>query len=367
MNINGIPVFEATLGDEECGIKRISLVDYPAVESDFLAFAKEQQREMHFKVADEERRIIRGVIMRADFPIYRVNERGEEYYIVYRKDVIRQMATRFIAEHRLNDVNVQHIPMSNVEGVEMVQLFLKDEQGGVSPAGFEHIEDGSLFAEYHVSNNEVWERVKAGEFRGFSLEGVFSFGASEPIAEANHKQSYTQMDILKKIKQLLADAEVALRAITTDKGNLVWEEDVEIAKDIKVFKEDDEGNRTPAEDGDYRLEDGRTVRVAEGVVVEVIEAEQREEEMAEEVENPTNDGEESDTEAIVEIRKEINELYAKVDRIERAIATLAEEVGKLRKEPAAMSAQAKMREARSMHKTGFDKVDAFVGRITRKN
>ena len=363
MVIDGIPVYAATLEDEECGIYRVSLVDYPAVESDFIAFAKEQAQPMMFSIADEEKHILRGVIMRADFPIFRIDEFGTPYYIVYRRDTIRRMAKKFIAEHRLNDVNVQHIPMSNVEGVSMVQLFIKDVEGGVSPLGFEHIEDGSLFAEYHVENKEVWERVKAGEFRGFSLEGIFGLGVEEMSKQPY--QSNKTMSILAKIKQLLAD--VALRAVTTDKGNLVWEEDVEIAKDIKVFKEDEEGNRTPAADGDYRLEDGRTVRVEKGIVVDILEERREEKRMAEEVENPTNTGEETDTEAIVKLREEVNELYARLDRQEEAIELLAEELRKLRKEPAAMSAQAKMREARSMHKTGFDKVDAFAGRITRKN
>lgn len=360
MNINGIPVYNATLDAEECGIYRISLVDYPAVESDFLAFA-EQKEVVKFRVADEEKRIIRGVIMRADFPIYRVSEEGQEYYIVYTKEVIRQMAEKFVAEHRLNDVNVMHIPMSNVEGVAMVQLYIKDAEAGIAPVGFAHIEEGSLFAEYHISNDEVWERVKAGEFRGFSLEGVFGLG----VEEMKTNLTKNNMSVLAKIKQLLA--EVTLRALTTDKGTLVWEEDVEIAVDIKVFVEDEEGNRTPAEDGDYTLEDGRVVKVAKGVVTEIVDAktEEQTEEQMEEVENPTNEGEESDTEAIVKLREEVNELYARVDAMDQAIKDLAEEIAKLRKEPAAESAKEQMRKARMMEQKGFDKIASLAQRIKK--
>ena len=66
-----------------------------------------------------------------------------------------------------------HVDGSEVEGVEMVQFFIKDTARGVSPEGFDGIADGSLFAEFHVTNDEVWARVKDGTFKGFSLEGVF--------------------------------------------------------------------------------------------------------------------------------------------------------------------------------------------------
>ena len=76
---NGLPIFEATIGDNpEAGINKISLVDYPAVESDFLSFAK-KERKMNYAIQNEEKRLVRGVIMRADFPIYRNNEQGEYY------------------------------------------------------------------------------------------------------------------------------------------------------------------------------------------------------------------------------------------------------------------------------------------------
>ena len=49
---------------------RISLVDLPAVESDFQKFGKPVRVVME----SEEKRLILGVVMRAGFPIYRVDE-----------------------------------------------------------------------------------------------------------------------------------------------------------------------------------------------------------------------------------------------------------------------------------------------------
>jgi hypothetical protein len=110
-----------------------------------------------------------------------------EYYIIYKPEQIRIMAEKYLAESRQNDVNVMHD--SDVDGVQMVQYFIKGN--GVSVEGFDDIADGSLFAEFHILNDEVWEAVKDGSYRGFSLEGVFDL---QP--EQNQKDTDTIVDAL---------------------------------------------------------------------------------------------------------------------------------------------------------------------------
>ena len=58
-----IPVFEALIDSIDTGIYKISLVDLPAVESDFIAFDK-QNKVMKYSIENEEQRMVTGVIMR---------------------------------------------------------------------------------------------------------------------------------------------------------------------------------------------------------------------------------------------------------------------------------------------------------------
>jgi hypothetical protein len=61
-----------------------------------------------------------------------------------------------------------------VEGVYMFESFIIDKQRGISaPAGFDNIPDGSWFGSYKIENDEVWNLIKAGTFKGFSVEGFF--------------------------------------------------------------------------------------------------------------------------------------------------------------------------------------------------
>jgi hypothetical protein len=171
MLYKGKPIYKAALTEnpEETGMYLISLVDDPAVEANFMAFSKEKY--LSFKVENEEKRIVTGLVMAADRPILRQDADGL-YYIMYDKDTINAMAERFLAMGLANNVDTQH-NFEVEKDVFLREMYIKDTERGISPKGFEDVEDGSLFATYHILNDEVWEKVKSGEFKGFSLAGIF--------------------------------------------------------------------------------------------------------------------------------------------------------------------------------------------------
>lgn len=199
-----LPLFVAKIADENDGILCVSLVDLPAVEKDFQKFSK--QEKIQYKIENEEKRIIRGLIMSCDTPIYRRN--GDfEYYISYQPETIRIMAEKFLKENNQNMVDTQHNNQW-VDGVNLVQLFIKDSEYGINPKGFEDVKDGSLFAEYKVNNDEIWGQIKSGEFKGFSLEGYFTVEETNEMVEeyfSNQEDSEDLeiLDLINKIKDKL--------------------------------------------------------------------------------------------------------------------------------------------------------------------
>lgn len=275
--IDNIPVFNAVL-DEDCGIIRVSLVDDPAVSKDFQVF-KENARPMLYAVQDEDKHLVRGVIMRADYPIYRRDKSLGEYYIVYKPDVIRQMAEKYLTEDRANNVNLMHKEDSDVEGVSLVQWFIKG--AGVAIEGFDDIADGSLFAEYHVTNEDVWAEIKAGMYKGFSLEGYFYL---EPEQSKDYVQDVIDkwgeyfskiknMANFKKFATALAKMLAKFASITTDKGVLVWDTEDDLKAGDSVYVQGEDGTRVKAEDGDYKTDDGKVIKVADGKVAEIVDDE----------------------------------------------------------------------------------------------
>lgn len=289
VTIDGLPVYQAVISDEQCGMLRISLVDDPAVQSNFVAFSKNQQpRQLMYAVQNEDKRLVLGVVMRADFPILRrqplTDDKEVEFYIIYKADTIRTMAEKYLAENRQNFVNIMHEKGSEVEGVQMVQYFIKG--AGLNPEGFDNIADGSLFAEFHVTNDEVWNAIKDGTYRGFSLEGLFDLepetdkGFVQEVVDTldgifsrifKHSKTYKNMK-MKGLLARLAKALVEMGNLTTDKGILAWDGEDELKVGDAVFIEDSEGNRSTPADGDYTTEDGRVIVVAGGKVTEIREA-----------------------------------------------------------------------------------------------
>ena len=274
MTYNNLPVYQALVSfdDSETGMFCISLVDEPAVEADFLAFDKDK-RPLQFKVENEEQRMVFGLVMAADMPIYRRTDDGYEYYLTFSKDTIRLMAEKYFKEDKQNNVDTQH-NFKLEDGVTMVQMFIKDSDNGISPVGFEDYKDGSLFAQFHIENDEVWESIKEGTYKGFSLAGTFNL---EKMSKINPiKENKKNMSKLNKIKEMLKVMLQTFGDIATDKGTLMYDGDEEIKEGDAVKLLDGEGNEIDAEDGDYQTDDKRIIVVKEGKVAEIKDVEEEE-------------------------------------------------------------------------------------------
>lgn len=147
------------------------------------------------------------------------------------------------------------------------------------------------------------------------------------------------MNNKQKVRMFFKSLLLQLSEVETDRAKLIFDAP-ELKEGVEVFIEGDGENEEyiPAPDGEYKTNDNKIIKVENGVVVEIVDNEAEVapeeapvvEEMAEEtptVENPTNTGEETDTEAIVKLREEVNELYARVDKLEKTIMELAKVEG----------------------------------------
>ena len=123
------------------------------------------------------------------------------------------------------------------------------------------------------------------------------------------------MNELTKIRLRLSKLLVKLSEVPTDLGVLYKSEDGEFVVGDLVYVTEESGEFIPAPTGDYKAEKV-TYKVVDGKISEIIE-ETVEEPIKEELEDvPSPDGSvEAVPEAIVEIRKEVNELYDIVDKL----------------------------------------------------
>jgi hypothetical protein len=206
-----LPIIKALVSDnieDEVGVSAVALVDRPAIMADFMAFSADQGGDTWAPVWQtfkdkEDRHIVTGPLMIADLPIYR-KMNGKEFYVVYESDTIYKMVQKFFKKGYQSQVNFMHdgIP---VEGITLFESFIVDKSRGVQPLkGFEKIPAGSWFGSFIVENAEAWEKIKAGEFKGFSIEGLFTLVGLEEVLNTEQEPESPEDIILKRIKDILS-------------------------------------------------------------------------------------------------------------------------------------------------------------------
>lgn len=155
--------------DEKLGLQAVSLVDRPAIETDFLKF--KDQKIVFAK--DESKHVVSGPSLIADMPIYRVNQlTGEEYYVVFTADVIRKLVERYSKQNLFNSVNLQHNPEDFTDKVILIESYFVDKERGIAPKEYD-LADGSWITSYKVLDDELWNNIMTtDEFKGFSVEVI---------------------------------------------------------------------------------------------------------------------------------------------------------------------------------------------------
>lgn len=193
--IPNLPIYRVEFSEDYPNIFGMALIDHGAMEVPFLAFGKETDEPMMFRVLDEDKHLVLGCIVRADFPILRKDKDGSLYYLVFPKEIVRDLARAYVANGNTGNFDLSHDHNRIVEGISLTQLYIKDVGKGIDPVPFKDVQDGSLFAEYRIESDEIWARVRKGEFRSLSLEGYFKMEPkAEPVIE-------TLDDLLEYLKE----------------------------------------------------------------------------------------------------------------------------------------------------------------------
>ena len=168
------------------------------------AESKMNQEDFHavgfnkFNIQNPEQRIVTGALMIADLPIYR-RDGDEEYYVTFSAAEIKKIVQRFFKKGYQSRVNVEH--STPVDGVFMFESYIIDREKGIMPPnGFEEGSDGSWFGSFKVENEKIWEEVKAGTFKGFSVEGLFRY-------EKTNKVITEEEQIMAQIFKILSQIE----------------------------------------------------------------------------------------------------------------------------------------------------------------
>lgn len=164
MTKRNLPIFEVEY-DENSVFNCVSVVDEPAVGQYFITLSKQTEIKM---AIDEEKREVLGVALIPEQLIYRRNDDGKEFYLKFSADTIKKFALNFFETHKNTNGDVQH--QFSVNGLVFYQSFLIDRKMGINPEPFKTLPDGTWLLGAHIYNDNVWEMIKSGELKGFSVD-----------------------------------------------------------------------------------------------------------------------------------------------------------------------------------------------------
>ena len=203
MVVNGLPCYSLNIDDSEnTGCFKISLVDFPAVETSFLCFNAEPEK-FNFKVTDDEKHIVTGIALRCNVPIYRVAPDGTEYYVLFTKETVEHIMQKFAKDNNGFNISIQH--ELDVKDCYVVESYLINKERGIVPQEFSDIEDGSWVVSVKIENPKVWQYIKEGNCSGFSIE-ILAIPEALKAAIKKDKEDYNkEIDKLKGVLNELFD------------------------------------------------------------------------------------------------------------------------------------------------------------------
>ena len=204
-------------------VQAISLVDYPAIEADFVALSK----QLPIQLSTDKMELI-GPVLIPDKLIYRRLE-GREFYISFDAETIEQLANDYLANGFQYNFTLDH--KTETQDVVVVQSWVTLEDG--------EYPKGTWMIKAKVNNEDLWQSIKSGEFKGFSIESVVELDKS--INEFDFSSQMSTEELFEKIKELFKEAfnpQTPEEVIDEKAAEVVEEVKEEVVAEVEMKEEE---------------------------------------------------------------------------------------------------------------------------------
>ena len=194
-------IIELILDEEqdEIGVDAISIVESPAIESDFVALKNE---EIKLAEVDKDKRILMGALLIPNKPIYRNGEEGE-YYIYFSKETIVKASQMFLQNGNQSNSTLEHNKV--LDGLTLVESWIVESEQDKSRHYGLNVPVGTWMGSVKVNNSKIWkDYVKTNKVKGFSIEGYFAdkMEQTKKLAKEDMEENISN-EIINEIRNIL--------------------------------------------------------------------------------------------------------------------------------------------------------------------
>lgn len=196
-------LYELKIEDENVDeVFAISLVESPAIESDFVYFDKE---EIQFAAVDNDQQMLVGAVLIPEKRILRIDGEGQPYHVFFSKETVKKLAQNYLMKKYTDSATLEHD--NKIKGVHLVESWIKESQLDKSNKYGLSLPVGSWVGMFKITDKNLWkDYVKTGKVKGFSIEGLFE----HKLVEASLVDDIFEKDINDLTD---AEAEIALAKI----------------------------------------------------------------------------------------------------------------------------------------------------------
>ena len=304
----------SVVGDSS-DVYAISLVEEPAIEIDYVAFDKDKETKPNLKFIEDkqnEKFMILGPALVPDKNIYR-NYDGNEFYVSFSAECIEKLSYKFM-KTCYGDGCFTKDHESFAQGCSLAESWIKTSENDKSVEyGFD-CPIGTWFVAAKIDSIELWDSIKKGERKGFSIE---SWVDLEEIIENKDKKE----NDMSKQKTNLETMEV---------NDGFWEKLKGIIAEAMGTSKDDKTVEDAVEEAKAEADP----------VEEVVEAEEQTpevpvDEVAKEVIDTVEEGAETTETAAEDLQTVVDKLQEEVDALKAENAELKKKNEKMSKKPSA--------------------------------
>jgi len=268
-------LIELIIGEENEGlpVEAISLVKFPAIEENFVFFSKGKgTMGLSLAAVQEDKRTLIGPALIPEKEIPRFDDdTGEEYDVYFSPDTVRLASEMYMKHSRQNSHTFEH--ERDVEDVHVVESWIVEEPAMDKSKHFGmEMPKGTWMVRVHVANDEMWDEVKNGSIRGFSIEGYF-IDKVEEMSQSKPKERMSKTDetmATKLWKHVLSmvGRHRFYSEIILDNGVVLSTEDDAFTAGTVVKKIDDKGEPVDMPNGKYQTKAGIELEVFDNVLIE---------------------------------------------------------------------------------------------------
>lgn len=330
-------------------VMAVSLVDEPAIDLNFVHLKKEVPQIICF--SKDEKHLLVGCVLRPDYPIYRNNGK-DEFYLEFPRETVEKLAYDYMQSGRIYSFTTDHKDIA--DNVSIVESWIKTSENDKSKDYGLDVPIGSWIICAKVEDETIWQRVKDGELRGFSVE---SFVNLEEIILSKDKETNMTEEV--KLETIEVNEGFWMRIAEIIKEALKSPQCAELEAQVTSAQVVDEMKQEIASTEEEQEVIEEPIVEEEVVTEEVIEEEvvSELEEIAEQVTEEVVENAENDNEVKQDLQVVIDELNAKIDELNQELARLQMENQKLSKQPSTKPINLK---SESVQGSNFDRMLAIM-------